>query len=210
MTQPTLRLVISHSLAMTLAVLLALALSSCSGSERPASESSTRTEGSSVSTHDEVASADEVLPTVEADAGPPNVDAGTEAGASNIEPAEERELATPRVLRASVALDVDEREPVGAASTFSQDDLDRGRLYGFYALRNMSDDDAAARVVFISPSGRRHGSVVLEVPAGARRYRTWAFTRAAGNENAERGSWTAQLESMDGEVLDEQDFELTE
>jgi len=124
-------------------------------------------------------------------------------------PAETRELERGRdargglrVRRIEVATGIEAREPVGASERFARDEE---RLYVFLDLAN-SGDAAQVEVSFEPETPSRDavttGLVELDVPAEARRHRTWAWSR---NVHAP-GAWSAVVRDLDGRELARTDF----
>ena len=201
------RLMTSHALAMAVAAFLALALGGC-GSD--AGEHSTSvTPEVAAGSHESVApvssntidldepteqtNEEVVAPSVDAPVIPAPAAPAREAAASDIE-----------VRRIIATTGIEGREPVEASEPFDLEELENnGRVYGFFDIRNESSDDAHLNVVFISPTGRAHGQVELTVPANARRWRTWAYTRALS-----AGQWDIELRAADGTVVGETRFEV--
>ena len=202
-----LRPILTHTLAMVIAALLALAFAGCGGdgtttTYAPRSASATHNAQPVVTTSGEENS-------TESDAGV-DADATVDAADAQLpEPAVESSAPAPAptVRRSSMALAIEEREPVDAADSYAFYEFEEsGRIYAHYSLRNDSDQEAAAIVTFVSPRGVSYGQVRLTVPANVRRWRTWAFTRAV--RNGPEGTWEARLSSEDGELLDTQSFDL--
>lgn len=99
------------------------------------------------------------------------------------------------VRRAVVARDVIDREPEGASDGFTTDET--AKLFVFLAVRNDSAVDAALTVSFARTDvgdARERGGVTLTVPAAARRFRTWAYTRQVHAP----GAWVAIVRDADG------------
>lgn len=140
------------------------------------------------------------------------------ASAEAVEPAPEREPEpsvevdphTPelaegplRVRRLIVATGVRDREPTGAADVFALGA--QRRLYAFVDAANATADDARLRVTFEPPgAGESTGHVALDVPAGAPRWRTWAYTRHV----YEPGRWHVVVRGPDGRELARRAFDV--
>lgn len=198
----------SHALAMTVAALLALALAGC-GSESPAELTRAAPEVAAGS-HETVSpvvrsdldlgagteSAEPVIePVIESE------EPGVEADGAEVREADASQIEVRRIIPTTA---IENREPVEERETFDFEELEHnGRVYAFFDVRNSADVDAHLNVVFISPRGQAHGQVELTVPAGARRWRTWAYTRALAE-----GTWDVELRSADGTVLAERRFEV--
>jgi len=107
-----------------------------------------------------------------------------------------------RVRRLIVATGIEDHEPTGAA-----DELELGtqsRIYAFVDAANHTEEDVSLKVTFEPESGESTGHVSLDVPAGAPRWRTWAYTR-----NITRpGRWRAVVRAGDGHVLARRSFEV--
>lgn len=198
-----LRLMTSHALAMAVAALLALALGGC-GSDSGEHATSVTPEVAAGS-HESVTPV--VSNTIDLDEPAEEIAEATEQ--PSIEqpaPAREAAAADIEVRRIIATTGIENREPIEARERFDVDELEEnGRVYAFFDIRNESDADAHLNVVFISPSGRAHGQVELTIPANARRWRTWAYTRALAT-----GAWDVELRAADGAVLAETRFEVRE
>lgn len=196
-----LRLMTSHALAMAVAALLALALGGC-GSESGEHATSVTPEVAAGS-HESVAPV--VSNTIDLDEPADEVVEPTmEEPAQDPAPVAEAASADIEVRRIIATTGIENREPVEARERFDVGELENnGRVYAFFDVRNESDADAHLNVVFVSPSGRAHGQVELTVPANARRWRTWAYTRALAT-----GTWDIELRAADGTVLSETRFEV--
>lgn len=97
---------------------------------------------------------------------------------------------------------IEDREPVDDLTVV--DDLARGeRLYAFVDLAN-AGGASEVEVVFRHESGDTVGHVTLEVPAHARRHRTWAYSTRV----EEPGNWTATVRDTDGHTLATTSFEV--
>ncbi len=105
-----------------------------------------------------------------------------------------------RARRLVVARAVDQREPVGASEVFELGDGDR--IYAFVEAVNETAEPVTLTVTFEPESGETTGHVALEIPAGAARFRTWAFTRNI----ARRGEWQAVVRGPDGAILARRPF----
>lgn len=199
-----LRLMTSHALAMAVAALLALALGGC-GSESGEHATSVTPEVAAGS-HETVApvvsnSIDLEMP---AEVAEPSVAPTVEEPSIESEPVGEAASSDLEVRRIIATTGIENREPVEARERFAVGELEHnGRVYAFFDVRNESDADAHLNAVFISPRGRAHGQVELTIPANARRWRTWAYTRALAT-----GTWDIELRAADGTVLSETRFEV--
>lgn len=105
------------------------------------------------------------------------------------------------VRRLVVSEDIENREPVGAASRF---DRETDRLFAFVEAVNESDEAGELVVTFESEDGTEVGFITLEIPANARRWRTWAWSQNIH----EVGSWTAVIRTADGDELAREHFEI--
>ena len=103
------------------------------------------------------------------------------------------------VRRMALSRWVEAREPVDPDDVFT---ASSDRLYAFFDVRNDGEDEAYLSVTFEGPAGRSTGHVELSVPAGAPRWRTWAWTRHA----TEPGTWQAVLRDEGGALLARHDF----
>lgn len=106
-----------------------------------------------------------------------------------------------RVVRFVVAKGVSGREPVGAATNFHSDDLDK--IYAFVELANDAKAEDQVEVVFTPTAGGTSHRVKLDVGPQAR-WRTWATSRKA----RATGAWTATVRTADGRVLASTKFEI--
>ena len=197
------RLMTSHALAVVVAVLLTLALAGC-GSESGEHATSVTPEVAAGS-HESVSSvASSTLDLDEPVVAPALVEPADEAPTR--EPARVAEAAAEdiEVHRIIATTGIEDREPIDPRERFDVDELERnGRVFAFFDLRNESDADAHLNAVFVSPSGLAHGQVELTVPANARRWRTWAYTRALAT-----GTWDIELRAADGIVVGHTRFEV--
>ncbi len=109
-----------------------------------------------------------------------------------------------RVRRLVVATGIRDHEPNGAADVF-QVDAQR-RIYAFVDAVNDTGERAALEVTFEPEEGESTGHVALEVPAGARRWRTWAYTRHVYTP----GRWLAVVRAPDGQVIASRPFDVEE
>lgn len=105
------------------------------------------------------------------------------------------------VRRLVVSEDIENREPVGAASRF---DDETERLFAFVEAVNESDEAGELVVTFESEDGTEVGFITLEIPANAPRWRTWAYSRNIH----EVGSWTAVIRTANGDELAREHFEI--
>ncbi|MFK7986876.1 MAG: DUF2914 domain-containing protein [Sandaracinaceae bacterium] len=107
-----------------------------------------------------------------------------------------------RVRRLILATGVSRHEPTGAADVFTLQGQER--LYAFVEAVNASGEAVELDVTFEPPTGEIAGHVALDVPARARRFRTWAYTRHV----YEPGRWDAVVRSPDGRVLARRAFDV--
>lgn len=106
------------------------------------------------------------------------------------------------VRRVAVARAIEAREPVDPATTFAAEDA---KLYAHFELTNREGtEERHPMVVFIGPDGQDRGLIELDVPAGAPRWRTWAYSR---NVKAP-GEWRVELRDEDGRVLTDHEFTI--
>ncbi|MCC7542533.1 MAG: DUF2914 domain-containing protein [Deltaproteobacteria bacterium] len=105
-----------------------------------------------------------------------------------------------RVHRIVLARGVANRVPVEAGERFVVGGPDE-RLYTWVEVENAGEEAAELVFTWIPPQGVARGGQALEVPS-ARRWRTWAFTRQARTP----GEWTAEVRTVDGELLARQSF----
>lgn len=95
-----------------------------------------------------------------------------------------------RLRRLIVATGIEEREPSGAADVFARN---ADRVYAFIEAVNETDQPAELRVTFEPERGESVGHVTLEVPARARRFRTWAYSRNVQTA----GEWQVVVRAAD-------------
>ncbi|MEC7525964.1 MAG: DUF2914 domain-containing protein [Myxococcota bacterium] len=107
-----------------------------------------------------------------------------------------------RVRRLVVATGVSGHEPTGASDSFVLGDP--RRFYAFVEAVNETGDDAALEVTFEPEAGESAGHVSLDVPAGAPRFRTWAYTRHVYTP----GRWHAVVRHPDGRELARRAFDV--
>lgn len=103
--------------------------------------------------------------------------------------------------RLSVARDVENREPVGAASRFV---ASNEKLYAFMELVNTSDEARQVLVTFENEDGASVGHITVNIPANAPRWRTWAYSRRVNRP----GTWTAIITTPEGTELGRERFEI--
>jgi len=207
----------SISLGLTLMLALALAAGGCGRSaEATSSNASTATDAQSEAvTHDASTTVDAQSEAVTHDASAPTEQAvalapPTTRAAAARTPAPQAEttanvprdaaemdlpsspvIAPAFVRRAALARQVVDREPVDPTTTFS---ANGEPLYAFFAFTNPSNEDLDIQVRFVRPNGSSIPAITLHVPASARRFRSWAYTRGAQRP----GVWTAVAETSDG------------
>jgi len=109
-----------------------------------------------------------------------------------------------RVRRLIVSTGVRDHEPTGAADVFEVGG--QARVYAFVDAANATGEDAALEVTFEPESGESTGHVSLDVPAGAPRWRTWAYTRHV----YEPGRWHVVVRAPDGRELARRAFDVVE
>lgn len=96
---------------------------------------------------------------------------------------------------------IEEREPVATASTFSAGDEP---VYAFVDASNESTSDKSIMVHFIGPEGQVSGGIELVIPAAAPRWRTWAYTRHAKKP----GLWRVEIRDVNGSLIGALPFEV--
>lgn len=106
-----------------------------------------------------------------------------------------------RVRRLVLSRDVANREPVGAAQSFTL--AEARTLHAFVELQNAGADTAVQIRFEPATSGRAAGLVELAAPHAAR-YRTWGYSQRV----ASRGRWTARVLDLDGRELARADFDV--
>lgn len=79
-------------------------------------------------------------------------------------------------------------------------------LLAFVEAKNGATEDESIIVTFEHESGTKVGFVELEVPAGAKRWRTWARTQNV----KEAGNWVAVVRTAGGEELGRTSFTVSE
>jgi hypothetical protein len=105
------------------------------------------------------------------------------------------------VKRIVIAHDVNDREPVDPASTFSKSE---DRIYAFVEVGNRDALDSEIYVSFVRDGGSDNEGVRLRVGA-APRWRTWAYTAIAKTP----GRWHAVVKNADGDELARAPFDVT-
>ena len=109
-----------------------------------------------------------------------------------------------RVRRLVVSTGVRGHEPTGADDVFELGG--QRRLYAFVDAANATGEDVALRVTFEPEEGESAGHVALDVPAGAPRWRTWAWTRHVYTP----GRWHAVVRGPDGRELARRAFDVVD
>lgn len=108
-----------------------------------------------------------------------------------------------KVKRLLLTEKIENREPVDPRDSFEAGES--GRIYAFIELENPAAEESEVTVTFEPPGGgASHGNVTLDVGA-SRRWRTWAYTRAARSA----GAWTAVVRGPSGEELARAPFDVT-
>ncbi|MBO6934185.1 MAG: DUF2914 domain-containing protein [Deltaproteobacteria bacterium] len=108
------------------------------------------------------------------------------------------------VRRVAVARDIEGREPVDPDTTFFAEDA---KLYAHFELTNREGtEDRHPMVVFVGPDGQDRGLIELDVPAGAPRWRTWAYS----SHIQMPGDWRVELRDEEGRVLTDHEFTIEE
>ncbi len=118
------------------------------------------------------------------------------------EPSERAEASEPLQLRRLVVTQkIDDREPVLVDSVV----LGASPVIAFLDLKN-PDDNAQTVVITFEKEGSnaKVGFVELEIPARAKRWRTWGNTQRID----EPGKWVAVVSTKGGEELGRQAFEV--
>ena len=132
-----------------------------------------------------------------------------------VEPAIEEEEISPfepelhdrgaiRVRRLVIATGIERHEPTGAADLFELGAQER--IYAFVDAVNERDESVELAVTFEPERGETSGHVDLEIPAHARRWRTWAYTRHVYTA----GRWRAVVRGTDGQVLAARAFDIVD
>src|SRR5690606_4178759 len=106
-----------------------------------------------------------------------------------------------RLRRLIVATGVSDREPTGASDAF---ELGTARIYAFVEAVNETHEPVELRVTFEPERGESVGHVALEVPASARRFRTWAYTRHVYSA----GRWNVVVRDADGRLIARRPFDV--
>lgn len=106
------------------------------------------------------------------------------------------------VRRLIISTGVRAYEPTGAANHFERGEF--RRLYAFVDAANRGGEEGELIVTFEPPEGEVAGHVSLEVPAGAPRYRTWAYTRHVYTP----GRWHAVIRCADGREVARRAFDV--
>jgi hypothetical protein len=107
-----------------------------------------------------------------------------------------------KVTRLVVARGVNGREPVGAATSFSAESVEK--IYAFVDLQNDAKVESEVFVTFTPNGGGPGHRIKLDVGA-EKRWRTWALSRKPRTP----GSWTATVRDGGGKVLARTTFEVT-
>ncbi len=108
-----------------------------------------------------------------------------------------------RIKRLVLSRAVENREPVGPATSFQSGTAKR--LYAFVEVGNPQKARSEIYVSFVPPSGQAHTAIRLRIGQGSR-WRTWAFTRLAKDP----GSWQVVVRNAAGQELAKQSFEIAE
>jgi len=107
------------------------------------------------------------------------------------------------IKRLVLAEAVKGREPVGAATTFKADEINK--IYAFVEVENKDQLPGEIHVSFEPKGGGEHrGDIQLSVGESPR-WRTWAYTRTARKP----GEWSAVVRGPGGEELARAPFEIT-
>ena len=102
----------------------------------------------------------------------------------------------------ALARAVEGREPVDPSTAFVAEDAP---LYAHFELSNREGtEERHPMVVFVGPDGQDRGLIELSIPAGAPRWRTWAYSR---NVTAP-GEWRVELRDESGQVLTDREFTI--
>lgn len=108
------------------------------------------------------------------------------------------------VSRLVIATDVKEREPVGAASTFSV--ATSTKLYAFVEIKNPTAQASTLELAWLElATGKEQHSYTLQIQAG-KRWRTWARATAPKKP----GSWAVLVRDENGVELSRTPFDMTE
>lgn len=196
-TKPFLPMTSLARRAAAFALVAGLALAGCGDDLRPSNESESATAAPTPTPAPEPRSN---LATVRPTAEPESI-----LDAPEPEPAVERPSVDGLdVRRVAVARDIEGREPVDADTTFWAEDA---KLYAHFELTNREGtEDRHPMVVFVGPDGQERGLIELDVPAGAPRWRTWAFSRNIQTP----GDWRVELRDEDGRILTDHEFTIEE
>lgn len=123
---------------------------------------------------------------------------GKEASLEGTEAKGKNGLAIQRLVLASRVV---EREPeVALAPKINEP------LLAFVEAKNGASEDQGIVVTFEHESGTKVGFVELNVPGGAKRWRTWARTKNL----KEAGNWVAVVRSTTGQELSRTSFTVSE
>ncbi len=102
------------------------------------------------------------------------------------------------VTRAAICVNIEEREPVGADTTFSKD---VGALYCFTQIEGAKDSTAVEHVWYYK--GEEVTRVALAVKAA--RWRTWSSKKIMETWT---GPWSVEVLSAEGDILKKLNFKV--
>lgn len=123
-------------------------------------------------------------------------DAKADADADAVDP--DAELTVKRLV---ISSGVSDREPAGAAKTFTAGAQDR--IYAFVEVGNEDRAQSEVFVSFFKDGSAERGGVRLRVGPSPR-WRTWSFTRLANDP----GTWHAVVRNGKGQELARTSFEI--
>ncbi len=189
--------------AAAFALVAGLALAGCGDDSRPHDESASAPAARPAPATPEPES-DSNLATVRPSAEPSSILDVPEPEPAPVEAPDEPSVDGLDVRRVAVARAIEEREPIDPASTFLAEDA---KLFAHFELTNREGtEDRHPMVVFVGPDGQDRGLIELDVPAGAPRWRTWAYSRNIRMP----GEWRVELRDEDGQVLTDHEFTIEE
>jgi hypothetical protein len=102
------------------------------------------------------------------------------------------------VPRASVCIEIEDHEPVGADTVFSKD---VGRLYCFTQIEGAQDTTIVEHVWYYNGEERARVGLMVKAP----RWRTWSSKKIMEDWT---GPWTVQVFSAEGDLLKKLEFRV--